>query len=170
MERKFIDQICEVYYRESVLDSLCNGNSELRDILDYVIDEKLKRFSNIEDTSESNDEITELVLPAVRRVWSKVFIEPPGIFKASHFETIPGFNKRLTYFQLLFSIDKFIDYLYDSLNKNMSILNYFEYLDRSSELLTLIVDNYIAMLINKVSKSENLEMDIRDERINKILK
>ena len=72
-------------YRLIVIDSVCSGvrNSEsLKNILNYVLDKKLHLFEDdIFQGSfyESDDDFLDLILPSIRRVWAKFFIETPEI-------------------------------------------------------------------------------------------
>ena len=69
-----------------------------------------------------------------------------------------------------------MDYLVDMFHKTKNSLNSFEYLDRTSETLSLIVDNYVASLVQKVLDIEDHEQAIegmlkqykREETINQI--
>lgn len=154
-------------YKQAVIDSLLQGvrNSwELKETLVYVIDNKLCLFEKSElfqgSLYEGEDEIIELILPSIRRLWSKVFINPPEILK----------NSQLELFQLSFDIDHFIDYLLDILPKVKHSLYHFEKLDRTSETLTLIVDNYAADLFEKSRESKDVLQEIRDLKIKKMIK
>lgn len=153
-------------FRSLLVDTLCQGirlTSDFRDILDYVIDEKLQLFE-IDEFSGSfypeDDETLDLIFPAIRRVWGKVFVDPPQILK----------DKKLELFQLLFDIDDFIDYLLDIIPKVKTSLIEFDKLDRTSETLILIVDNYIAGLLEATRNREDIQQEIRDLRISKTLK
>jgi len=153
-------------FRSLLVDTLCQGirlTSDFRDILDYVIDEKLQLFE-IDEFSGSfypeDDDTLDLIFPAIRRVWGKVFVDPPQILK----------EKKLELFQLLFDIDDFIDYLLDIMPKVKTSLIEFDKLDRTSETLILIVDNYIAGLLEATRNREDIQQEIRDLRISKTLK
>lgn len=153
-------------FRSLLVDTLCQGirlTSDFRDILDYVIDEKLQLFE-IDEFSGSfypeDDDTLDLIFPAIRRVWGKVFVDPPQILK----------DKKLELFQLLFDIDDFIDYLLDIIPKVKTSLIEFDKLDRTSETLILIVDNYITGLLEATRNREDIQQEIRDLRISKTLK
>jgi hypothetical protein len=153
-------------FRNLLVDTLCQGirlTSDFRDTLDYVIDNKLHHFET-DDFSGSfypdDDETLDLIFPAIRRVWGKVFVDPPTILK----------DKKLELFQLLFDIDDFVDYLLEIIPKVKTSLIEFDKLDRTSETLVLIVDNYIAGLLEATREREDIQMEIRDLRIRKTLK
>lgn len=132
-------------------------------IMEYVIDEKYSLF-DIDELKgvlyEDEDEILDLILPAIRRVFSKIYISPPTLLK----------HQRLKLFQAYFNIDEFIDYLIEMLLKCKNVLENFIYLDKTIETLTLIVDNYIAELVKRVKDVNDISVEIRDLRIKKIIK
>jgi hypothetical protein len=101
-----------------------------------------------------------LIFPAIRRVWGKVFVEPPKLLK----------DKKLELFQLLFDIDDFVGYLIEIMPKVKTSLIEFDKLDRTAETLVLIVDNYIAGLLEATRNRDDIQMEIRDLRIVKTLK
>ena len=150
-------------YRKFIIESLCQGERDLESLLDYVIDNKLHIF-DIDDFKGSfyyeDDETIDLVLPTIRRVWGRVFIDPPEILK----------EKKLEFFQLLFDIDDFIDYLLDIIPKVKTSLIEFDKLDRTAETLVLIVDNYISRLLEETRNSDDILADIRDLKIKKTLR
>jgi hypothetical protein len=153
-------------YRLIVIDSVCSGvrNSEsLKNILNYVLDKKLHLFEDdIFQGSfyESDDDFLDLILPSIRRVWAKFFIETP--------EILTDYQKEL--YRLSFDIDEFIDYLLIMIPKVKTSLFHFDELDRTLETLTLIVDNYVAKSIRKCIESQNILEEIRDKKITKIVK
>lgn len=153
-------------FRSLLVDTLCQGirlTSDFRDIVDYVIDNKLHLFET-DDFSGSfypeDDDTLDLVFPAIRRVWGKVFVDPPQILK----------EKKLELFQLLFDIDDFINYLLDIIPKVKTSLIEFDKLDRTAETLVLIVDNYIAGLLDSTRNRDDIQQEIRDLKIGKTLR
>jgi hypothetical protein len=54
-------------------------------------------------------------------------------------------------------------------NKTKNLLIDFEYLDKTQETLTLIVDNYVAKLINNVTNCDDISQEIRDLKIKKVV-
>lgn len=153
-------------YREIILDTLCQGvknASEFRDVLEYVLDKKLYLFEGFEFQGtlyDGDDDILDLVMPSIRRVWGKVYITPPSMLR----------EKRLQLFELLFDIDEFLDYLVLILPKSANKLEIFDNLDRTQETLQLIVDNYIAGLFHRAYNSETISEDIKAAKRNKNLK
>lgn len=172
-------------FRETLIDSLCKGvidTSRFRDLLDYVINHKLDLFddSRFSEPLYEDDETTEfLILPSIRRVWGKIFQDYPEIFLPPEGDEkiqtwLPLLRekvyKKLELFQLSFDIDEFLYYLIEMFDKTKNSLINFEYLDRTSETLSLIVDNYIAKLIKKVHECKNFELEIRDLKLKKLVK
>lgn len=153
-------------FRSMLVDTLCQGirlTSDFRDIVDYVIDNKLHLFESNEFSGTfypEDDDTLDLIFPTIRRVWGKIFVDPPQILK----------DKKLELFQLLFDIDDFIDYLVDIIPKVKTSLIEFDKLDRVAETLVLIVDNYIAGLLEATRNREDIQQEIRDLRISKTLK
>jgi hypothetical protein len=122
-------------------------------------------FITIQDISEENPEgynLLEYILPSVKRVYSKFFINLPGLFN----------NERLNLFKLQFNLEEFLLLLKEKFIKNKEVLNNFEYLDKNTEILTLIVDEYVASKVSYVSSinTTKIKEEIRDIKINKHLK
>ena len=80
-------------------------------------------------------------------------------------------NKRLELFQLQFNLVEFLTFLSDKYKKNHNILNDFINIDTDSELLTLIVEDYIASKISYILSLNvsNIQKEIRDVKISKQL-
>lgn len=167
-------------YKLALIDSLSAGITDkwfeyFEMTMIYVIDEKWKLFKSEEFTGsfyEGDDETLDLILPAVRRVFGKVFIDPPKIFiTAPTVAKVKGYKEdgRLELFRLFFDIDEFLDYLAEYIIKTKNSLREFEYIDRSVETITLIVDNYIAKLVRKVLDCEDIKGEIRDWKIKRMI-
>jgi hypothetical protein len=179
-KKSFLDLYKDEQYKKAIIDALCQGISSqhlhsFKSLLEYVVDEKYYLFDREEFKGAlylEEDETLDLVLPAVRRVFGKVFIDPPTLFKET------GYNNghRYKLFTMYFNPDEFIDYLIDMFIKSKDCLQHFEHIDRTAETLTLIVDNYVASLVQKVLDIEDHEQAIegmlkqhkREETINQI--
>jgi hypothetical protein len=165
-EKSILDLKKDPDFRSLITDTLCQGirmTSDFRDILDHVIDNKLHLFETDEFSGTfypEDDDTLDLIFPAIRRVWGKIFVDPPQILK----------DKKLELFQLLFDIDDFIDYLIEIMPKVKTSLIEFDKLDRTAETLVLIVDNYIAGLLEATRNRDDIQMEIRDLRISKTLR
>lgn len=149
--------------RESLIYSLSFGITKAEEFIEtinYVIDQKSELFDNKNfhgSLFDGDDQTLDLILPSIRRVWGKVYETPPPILR----------DKQLELFQLSFDIDHFIDYLVKFVPKVKLSLQDFEYLDRAVETLTLIVDNYIAMLIKNLT-TDDITLRIRDFKLKKL--
>lgn len=156
-------------YREALIDSICDvsvASSDFRDIIEYVLDYKFDMFKEYDKPLyEGDDYTTSLILPSIRRVWANTFIEPPTLLK----------DKKLELYKLLFNIDEFLLYTKVMLNSDFSI-EPFEHIDRSCEVLKMIVDNYIAMNFKIAYNIPNDEVDSkiielkRNKKINNLIR
>lgn len=167
MSKSVLDMRTDKEFRKLMLDALSQGLGDkkqlLIDTLEYVIDQKLHLFENKDFEGymyEDEDLMIDLILPCVRRIWAEVFFNPPTLFK----------DKRLEYFQLLFDVDEFVDYFVVIIPKMKRSLELLESLDRTSKTLELVVDNYVAHLVERTRGREDIVADIRDLKIKKTLK
>ncbi len=149
--------------REGLLDTLesmlKSHSSDFRDTISYVLDNKLDLFKEFDGPFyEGEDNILDLILPAITRLYGKYFVTPPTILKYD----------KLELYQLSFDIDHFIDYLVDIIPKVKNSLNYMEYLDRTVETLSLVVDNYIASQFKYAYDCKDILQEIRDIKLKKI--
>ena len=179
--KSFLDIYKDVDYKKTIIDTLCQGIGSqhiysFKALLEYVIDKKYHLFDREEfkgSLYSDEDETLDLVLPAVRRVFGKIFIDQPSLFKET------GYNNghRYKLFTMFFNADEFIDYLIDMFIKSKDCLQHFEHIDRTAETLSLIVDNYVADLVQRVLNIEDhqeaidgiLKQSKREESINEIL-
>jgi hypothetical protein len=164
----------DIYYRKLIINDMCRGitnTSDFIDALDYVIDKMVGGFFNIHEFEKMYDEdVIPLIIPSFRRVWAKIYIDIPPIYKPPKEQGLhPKTIKKLELYQSLFNIDEFLIYLREMFLKSKNCLNEFEHLDRTNEHLTLVVDNYVAMLIQKTNETKDITQDIRDAKINKLL-
>jgi hypothetical protein len=183
-KKSFLDLYKDELYKKTIIDALCQGIdskylNSFKSLLEYVIDEKYNLF-DIEEFKGAlyldEDETLDLVLPAVRRVFGKIFIDPPTLFKDSNYGRVLPENLRYKLFTMYFNVDEFIEYLIDMFVKSKDCLKNFEHIDRTSETLTLIVDNYVAGLVQRVRDIDNHEQAIdgllkqwkREETINQV--
>jgi hypothetical protein len=176
----FLDIHKDENYKLALIDSLTGGITDewmeyYEMTLDYVITKKYSLFNKPEFSGslyEGEDDILDLILPAIRRVFGKVFISPPKIFVVDlSISSIKGYKEdgRLELFRLHYDIDEFIEYLLTHLTLSKDCLKTFEYIDKSSTTLEIIVDNYIASLVKKVLDSDDIKIDIRDLKIKKMI-
>ena len=164
---------------DRLYDALCKGISHPDDIShlkDLYKDTTLLHYhffddpiftekrNKTEDNPEGNH-LLEYILPTIRRAYSKFFLNPPSILVSS------VENKRLELFQLQFNLVEFLTFLSDKYIKNHNKLNDFKNLDTDSEILTLIVEDYIASKISYISSmhASDIPVEIRDIKISKHL-
>lgn len=172
-KKSFLDLYKDEHYKKAIIDALCQGiGSEhlysFKSLLEYVVSEKYHLFDREEFKGAlylEEDETLDLILPAVRRVFGKIFIDPPTLFKDSSYARALPENLRYKLFMMYFNVDEFTDYLIDMFIKSKDCLQHFEHIDRTSETLTLIVDNYVAGLVQRV-----IDIDNHEEAIDGILK
>ena len=150
--------------REELLDTLesmlKSHSSDFRDTISYVLDNKLDLFKEFDGPLyEGEDNILDLILPAITRLYGKYFITPPTILKYD----------KLELYQLSFDIDHFIDYFLEIIHKVKNSLCHLEYLDRTSETLSLVVDNYIASQFKYAYNCENILQEIREIKLKKLI-
>jgi hypothetical protein len=162
-KKSFIDLYKEEHYRKAIVDALCKGIdaqyiTSFKSLLEYVITDKYDLFDRDEFKGAlylDEDETLDLILPAVRRVFGKIFIDPPTLFKDPSYGRVLPESLRYKLFMMYFNPDEFIDYLVDMFIRSKDCLQHFEHIDRTSETLTLIVDNYVAGLVQRVRDVEN---------------
>lgn len=176
----FLDIHKDESYKMALIDSLTGGITDewmeyYEMTMNYVINDKYHLFTGSEfkgSLYEGEDETLDLILPAVRRVFGKVFIDPPRIFVPDITLTkVKGYKDdgRLELFRLHYDIDEFIDSLITHLTKSKDCLLNFDHIDKSITILEIIVDNYIASLVRKVLDSQDIKVDIRDLKLKKMI-
>jgi len=120
---------------------------------------KQRFFSTDED--KDGDNILTFILPAIRRVFVTFFMNVPTLFEND--------LKRKELFQLQFDLEEFLKELTDKLKNNITILDNFKNLDKGSEILQLIVNDYVSSKIKK-SRVNNPTQAIREIKLEKHLK
>ena len=118
--------------------------------------------NNVSENDPDSVNLLEYILPSVKRAYSKFFINPPGLLN----------NERLDLYRLQFNLQEFLMFLKDKFIENQKSLDNFKFLDTNSEILTLIVEEYVASKISYVAsvKMSNVKEEIRDIKISKHLK
>jgi hypothetical protein len=164
-DRTIFDLRDDPMLREELLDTLesmlKSHSSDFRDTISYVLDNKLDLFKEFDGPFyEGEDNMLDLILPAITRLYGKYFITPPTILKSD----------RLDLYQLSFDIDHFIDYFIDIIPKVKNSLEHLENLDRTAETLSLVVDNYIASRFKYAYECIDILQEIREVKLKKIVK
>jgi hypothetical protein len=176
----FLDIHKDESYKMALIDSLTAGITDewmeyFEMTMNYVINEKHHLFTGSEfkgSLYDGEDETLDLILPSVRRVFGKVFIDPPRIFVPDTTVTgVKGYKDdgRLELFRLHYDIDDFIDDLIKQVILSKDCLTTFEHIDKSVTILEIIVDNYITGLVRKVLDSQDIKIDIRDMKLKKMI-
>jgi len=156
-------------YREELLDTLesmlRSHSSDFRDTISYVLDNKLDLFKDFDGPFyEGEDNMIDLILPAVTRLYGKYFVTPPTILLE------PRNADKLKLYQFSFDIDCFIDYFLEVLPKVKNSLAPLDSLDRTAETLSLLVDNYIASRFKYAYECEDIIKEIREVKLKKLTK
>jgi hypothetical protein len=168
MESNVFEIFANETYRNSLLNEVCNSvdsekRDEFRNILNYFIDNKLHLFDSEVfklDTYGDGTIYADLLIPSIRRIWCFLYVKPPSLIN----------GKKLELLQLIFDIDDFSDYLLTMIPKTVNLLKDFDKLDRTVETLELIIDQYLAGLIDDIKNTSNIGEEIRELKIKKILK
>lgn len=140
-----LDAANNSFYKESLLDFVCSGvyhTSDFRDYIEYIVDNKSSLFDYDEFKSplyDGEEEIISLIIPLACSIWNRIYLHPPSSFDSDKRELL----------ELYFNIDDFIDYIRDILPKSKG-LSYFSHIDKTKEMVRLIVDNYASFLNMKI--------------------
>jgi len=165
---------------ENVYKSLCGGINNPEDVkhlLDLYKDATNLHYDLFTDPiffekkEPDSSSIIEYILPTIRRAYSKFFINTPSIFiNVSNYGSQIK-NHRLELYQLQFNLREFLEFLSNKFIKNYDKLNDFENLDTNSEILTLIVEDYIGSKVSYVSSvpSDEIQKEIRDIKLSRHL-
>ena len=173
---------------DNLYDTLCKGIhhaddiSHLKDLFKdatclhyHLFDDPIfiEKRNKTEENPDGNN-LLEYILPTIRRAYSKFFINPPGILVSPKIaSSYPNQieNKRLELFQLQFNLVEFLTSLSEKFIKNHDKLDDFKNLDTDSEILTLIVENYISSKITYIASlyATEIQTEIRDIKISKHL-
>jgi hypothetical protein len=164
---------------DSLYDALCKGINDqnhinhLKDLYKdtttlyyHLFDHSVfTEMNNKTDENPDGNNLLEYILPTVKRAYSKFFINTPSIFNNINA------NFRLELFQLQFNLQEFLKFISDKFIKNHQVLDDFKNLDTDSEILTLIVEDYMASKISYVAsvKQTDIQKEIRDIKISKHL-
>lgn len=165
-EVKFLN---DMMTRQMIIDTLCQGifnTSDFIDDINYIIDKKINKSTESYNYSmyEDDKKVIELILPTFRRVWSKVFINLPPYFEYSHRRK----EEVILLYQSIYNPDDFYDHFIKTIKETENCLQNFDNIDKSLAHVTLIVDDYIGTLIDKVKNCDNEKQVIRDSKLKRI--
>ncbi len=163
---------------EIVYDTLCSGirDTELQSKFRKLSKKTLSEYHHLFDIdafttkryqTENNPDgynALQYVLPTLKRVFSRFFIKTPEVFENNLF------TGKLELFQLQFDLEEFLLFFSKKYEKNWNCLQGFENLDAVSEVLTLIVQDYVSQKIEVVHSTPQNEIKsiIRDKKIDSI--
>ena len=142
----------------------------LRKDMEHVIDERIDLF--IEGPLSGymhegdDDAVEELIMRCVYQAYESMVINPPGLF------TIMHDDRRREMLALKWDVDHFLDTISEWAADADGLLDRFEYLDKTSDTMQLITQNYVNMMIRQctgLTKQEQAET-IRDLRIQNTLR
>jgi len=115
--------------------------------------------NNINETN-----VLEYILPAIKKVYSNFFINPPTILMSDY-------NKlKLELFQYQFDLEEFLIFLSRKFIKNFDLLNDFEFFDKNCEIITLIIQEYTTSKYSYVSSINinDIKIELRDIKIKRL--
>lgn len=153
----------------------------LRDRLASICREYEEKYKQIFTDKFFDEELSEreglcrrgMIYPAMRVIFYKFYVDPPPIFTSYSLESDKFTNSnpdRLRLFQEQFNLGEFLLYLKDKMIKNIHCLDDFENLSPETELISLIISNYVALKVKYVQNFRgSINREVRDLKINKIL-
>jgi hypothetical protein len=168
-------------HNEVLYNTLCGGINNPEDVKhlkDLFKDATTLHYDLFTDSifykkieGPDSNSVIEYILPTIRRAYSKFFINTPSIFSSANSYGSQIKNYRLELYQLQFNLRDFLEFLSDKFLKNNDKLNDFKNLDTNSEILTLIVEDYIGSKVSYVSSvsSDELQKEIRDIKLSRHL-
>jgi hypothetical protein len=124
---------------------------------DYLFEEEIF-IKKLPDNSNTN--IISFLIPFVRRVYSKFFIDPPTFTY--------GTNDRLIVFQHMFNLEEIVLFFKGKIIKNLNILDDFKNIDKYQSILSIICDDYVSMKISEVQKISNIKLALRNLKIDEL--
>jgi hypothetical protein len=149
-------------------------SKKLRSIFEDTIQNYSHLFEDKVFTRVSDEHsVIEYILPTIKRAYSKFYIKVPGVFELQNNSKMDTKyqKRRLELFQLQFDLKDFLTFLSLKFKSNCDILEDFKNLDKESEILTLIVEDYIVSKIRFVSSVNfsDIEREIRSIKLERHL-
>ena len=173
---RFADGISRAYFSNGLMEAYTSKVSDathreqIEKDLEYLIDERKELFREGPLSGYlhegDDDAVEELLVRCVYDAWERIVLNPPALFKIT-----PG-DPRREMLALKWNIDHFLDTIAEWTADADGLLDRFEYLDKTSETMTLITQNYVNMLIKECqghTKQEQTEI-LRDLRIQNTLR
>jgi hypothetical protein len=157
--------------RQIIIDSLCTGivnTSDFIDDINYLIDKRMCDLSdvlyNISIYDGEDDKIIDLILPTYRKVWSSVYINIPTYFEYTSRDR----DETLKLYQIMFNADDFFDHFIEVIDKTRGSFERFDYIDKTVTHVSVIADDYICYLIDRVLNCKDVKMEIRNAKLKQI--
>lgn len=112
------------------------------------------------------DSTEEFLVRCVYEAWESMVLNPPGLFR------INPCDPRREMLSLMWDVDHFLDTISEWAADVDGLLDRFEHLDKTSDTMRLITQNYVNMMIKKCQghTKQEQEIIIRDLRIEKTLR
>jgi hypothetical protein len=168
MNNSYIDKLKNnIDFRKSIVDALSGYDkldisTDLEKFINNFIDNEIEKFREFENCFlyDQEDEVILLILPTIRRIYQKIYVSQPPIL----------YNKteKLELYKNLFYIEDFSNFLIKMIKQNRTSLSNFKNLDKTVELINLIVEDYVSYLLDKSLKIEDVKKELREHKIKKI--
>lgn len=173
---RFTDGLNHSYFVNGLITSYTdkveelNLREQIQKDLEHLIDERRKLFKEgplsgyMHEIDEDSTE--EFLVRCVYEAWESMVLNPPGLFCIN-----PGDTRR-EMLSLMWDVDHFLDTISEWAADSDGLLDSFNHLDKTSETMRLITQNYVNMMIKKCQGHTKQEQEIilRDLRIEKTLR
>lgn len=155
-------------YTDKVIDE--NMREQLWNDLEYLIDERRDLFQEgplsgyMHEIDEDSTE--EFIVRCVYEAWDSMVQNPPGLFR------INPVDARREMLSLMWNVDHFLDTISEWAADVDGLLDRFDHLDKTSETMRLLTQNYVNMMIKKCQghTKQELQIILRDLRIENTLR
>lgn len=168
-KRSYIDKLKnDIDFRVSLVDSLSgydklSTSSELKLFINNFIDNEMEKFKEFDNffLYKDEDEVILLILPTIRRIYHRIYICPPPILNNK--------KDKLELYQNMFIVSEFSDFLIKMIKENKKTLSNFKNIDKTIELLNLILEDYVSYLLNISLTTDDVKPKLRELKIKKII-
>lgn len=158
----------DIDFRTSLVDSLSGYDklsisSELKLFINNFIDNEMDKFKEFENffLYKDEDEVILLILPTVRRIFQKIYVCPPPILNNKY--------EKLDLYQNMFVASEFSDFLIKMIKENRKTLSKFKNIDKTIELLNLIIEDYVSYLLDISLTTDDVKQKLRELKLKKII-
>lgn len=136
------------------------NNSDIRDIIEYITSVRINIFKDFDyKLYQDDDKISELIIPSAIRTYAKFFINHSPLLK----------GKNLDMYKNLFDVDEYLNNLIEKITIMKNSLDNLIHLNRTSELISLIVDNYVSEKFDLAYNCKDVEKELREIKLKKLL-